>query len=84
MPSLKKQFPFSEGWIHAKLTLEKGHGLTVENLKENWKGFPGPADAEFGHVEIEGNKAVVISRSPKKEAAAVPSTRTNHGASIPL
>jgi hypothetical protein len=62
MPSLRKQFPFSEGWIHAKLTLYRDHDLTVEELTRqmNPKG-----NLEMGHVEITGNRAIVISREIK-------------------
>lgn len=67
MKSLKKQFPYSEGWIHAKLTLYRDHGLTVEELTRNMNP---KGNLEMGHVEITGNRAIVISREIKKATSA--------------
>lgn len=71
MPSLKQRFPFSEGWIHTKLTLYAGHGLTDEALGTmmNPKG-----NLEIGHAAITGNRATFISREIKPDATAGSST----------
>jgi len=59
MPSLKKEYPYSEGWIHAKLTLVKGHKLTPGKLADQME-FDGTH--EVAYCEVRGNKAVVVSR----------------------
>lgn len=81
MKNLKQHFPCEAGWLHATLSLVKGHGLTVDELKQI---FTDVGAAEFGHVEISGNKAKVIYREAKRAPAAIPTTLTNHGAVIPL
>jgi hypothetical protein len=59
MPSLKKQYPHSDGWIHSKLTLKKGHTATPESLA---KGFRSMGAEEVPYCKIQGQKAVVIFR----------------------
>ena len=77
--SLKKQYPESDGWITAKLTLKRGVSWTEDDARKYITLFGGNS-SEIGHVDISRNPVVIIYR----EIKPAPELIEEHGtASLP-
>lgn len=75
-----KQFPKNEGWIRAILELTKNEIFSKEDFT-NFVSFGRPETIEVGTVKQNGKKVTSYYRQIESKP---PTTRTNHGATIPL
>lgn len=64
--TLKQKFPKAEGWITAKLTLNRGCTMTEDEANEYINMFNDPENPpEIGHVDVCRNPVVIIYRERK-------------------
>ena len=67
--SLKTKFPKADGWITAKLTLNRGCTMTEEDAKQYIEFFSDPdSPPEIGHIDVSRNPVVIIYRERKAAA----------------
>ena len=64
--TLKQQFPAADGWITAKLTLNRGCTITEDQAVEYINSFSDPTyPPEIGHRDVSRNPVVIIYREIK-------------------
>lgn len=71
MPTSKiHQYPYSEGWIHAKFTFKKGETMTEEEMKKSLLLGDNEADYEFAMCKPGKVTGRVIFRKKPQQTAA--------------
>lgn len=66
--TLKKQYPIKDGWLHLKITLNRGCSMTEDDVKKYLSMFGGK-DAEIAHIDVSRNPVVAVYREKKPEPA---------------
>ncbi len=64
--TLKKRFPEADGWITAKLTLNRGCTMTNDEAERYIQSFSDPENPpEIGWNDVSRNPVVIIYRERK-------------------